>query len=576
MVLSALIYGRKSFDDPDRKTSSVADQIAAGRRYAEQNRFSVAGEYGDDGITGATMQRPALQRMLRALAEGAARIVIIEDVDRLSRDQEHLQHMAKRFRALGVALHTVAIGPVDNLVLSVKGIVAEEQRRRIAYSTRRGLIAKAARGGATGGRILGYIREIIGQGPNGIVDRLVIDPAEAVLVRRIFELYAAGHSLKQICAMLDADGFSPPRAKETGKYRPTCWNPSTLSGSIELAEGILNNEIYIGRRIFNRREWIEVPNDHRGFSRRPRLKPESEWQIQDEPELRIIDQGLWDRVKARQLAARFARDEKFKLTANPLSGAKRAKHLLSELVFCGACGSPFIATGAGRWRCKNHRGGACTNGSVTTAELEQRVLAGIRDRLLTPDLMRRFAGELQRDLEDAAAAQHSSRDRIEVDLVSTRTKIAKLVTRIEEDDDAPRALVARLKELEDAERQLSAELSTEPEPKIIRLPTNYEAVYARAVAELESHLSSEDGGTAREAIRALIEMVVVQPGDARGGKRRDMQLHGDLFRMLEFASRAGKPTARPPNAKLPRTVGSEGVVIPLVAGTGFEPVTFRL
>ncbi len=92
-----------------------------------------------------------------------------------------------------------------------------------------------------------------------------------------------------------------------------------------MGEGILNNEIYIGRRFFSRRKWVEVPNDNRGFTRVPRLNPDSKWIIRDEPDLRIIDQELWDKVKARQLEARAARDQQFGMTGNPLAGAKRAR-----------------------------------------------------------------------------------------------------------------------------------------------------------------------------------------------------------------------------------------------------------
>ena len=173
-------------------------------------------------------------------------------------------------------------------------------------------------------------------------------------------------------------------------------------------------------------------------------------------------------MKARQLEARAARDEKFKLTANPLAGAKRPKHLLSELVTCGACGDIFIATGAGRWRCRSNRTGGCTNGSVSTAELEERVLAGIRERLLTPALVERFANELQYELEVAHRASGPTRQRIEVELVDTRSRIAKLVRRIEDDDDAPRALIQRLKELQASELRLAQELASAPEEIVVR------------------------------------------------------------------------------------------------------------
>jgi hypothetical protein len=80
---------------------------------------------------------------------------------------------------------------------------------------------------------------------------------------------------------------------------------------------------------------------------------------------------------------------------------------------------------------------------------------------------------------------------------------------------------------------------------VVRLPTNYEALYRCAVADLDERLASGDGAAAREALRELIEKVVVQPGSARGSKRRPMQLHGDLYCMLDFAEGIADGEERP-------------------------------
>ena len=205
---------------------------------------------------------------------------------------------------------------------------------------------------------------------------------------------------------------------------------------MKLGEGILNNEIYIGRRIFNRRKWVEIPNDNRGFSRRPRLNPESEWVVRDEPDLRIIDQDLWDRVKARQSEARAARDVRFNLTGNPLAGAKRPAHFLSGLVRCGVCGDAFVSVG-GRWRCKAAGRQACSNNSILSEHLEQRALAGLRDRLLAPEIISRFAVHLQRELDAQQRLAHGRRDELESTLVDAKQRAAKILQRIEEDEYAP-------------------------------------------------------------------------------------------------------------------------------------------
>ena len=575
MKLRAIGYGRKSFDDPQNRTSSVDDQQLFARNYAAQHNLEFVQFFGDDGITGATMERPGLQAALAALKAGEAEILIIEDVDRLGRDQEHLSYMRKLFSVYQVTVHTVAAGRLDDLVFSFKGIIGEQQRLRIAYTTRRGLKAKAGRGGATGGKTLGYVREVTGLDTQGRqTDRLAVCPEEAELVRRIFKLYAEGRSLKAICQILNDEGTPSPRARENGKYSGGIWNPSTLSGNVEFGEGILNNQTYIGRRIFNRRRWVEIPNEMRGFSRRPRLNPESEWIVNDVPELRIIDQNMWDRVKARQVEARAALNANFKHTGNALSGAKRPQHLLSGLVRCGVCGEAYVSTG-GRWRCKNTLRKNCDNGSISSKDLEQRALAGLRDRLLEPEIVGRFAHHLQSELSAQHQASGKRQGEIEAELLEIRDKVAKILQRIEDDDDAPRTLTNRLKELEVAEEQLEQERITLSTRTVVRLPANYEAVYRTAIAELEAHLKSGDAAPSREAIRALIDRVVVHAGDSRGGKLRRLELHGDLYRMLQFSEEAADDGTQ--KRKQPQATDAEAVsVTPVVAGVGFEPTTFRL
>jgi hypothetical protein len=179
-------------------------------------------------------------------------------------------------------------------------------------------VGKAERGGFTGGRTLGYGREVTSTLPNGVVeDRIIIEPEGAELVRTIFQMYADGSSLKQICVHLDGLGVPPPRAAMNRKKSSIGWNPSTLSGNIERGEGILNNRLYIGERIFNRRRYVEEPDGKRGIKRRPRDNHRSLWRVTMMPDLRIISEDLWRAVKARQDLERTRRDQKFGITKKP-------------------------------------------------------------------------------------------------------------------------------------------------------------------------------------------------------------------------------------------------------------------
>ena len=249
---------------------------------------------------------------------------------------------------------------------------------------------------------------------------------------------------------------------------------------------------------------------------------------------------------------------------------------LSGLVRCGVCGDDFVSVG-GRRRCKAANRQACSNSSITSNHLEERALSGRRDRLLTPDIICRFAVHLQRELDAEQRAAYGRRDELEDALVETRQRAAKILRRVEEDEAAPRSLTTRLKELEVEEEQLERELAELPERTVIRLPTNYEAIYRTAIAELNQHLATREANVSRSAIRALIEGVVVHAGNCRGGKHRRLELHGDMFQMVALTEAAVGGSVKVQNARKAQFHGTGPLSgTPLVAGAGFEPATFRL
>ena len=125
-------------------------------------------------------------------------------------------------------------------------------------------------------------------------------------------------------------------------------------------------------------------------------------------------------------------------------------------------------------------------------------------------------------------------------------------------------------------KRLCHELEAVPAAEVIQLPANYAKIYEQAVGDLQRHLSGDDAVRARETIRAVIEKVIVRPTQGRQ-ERLDLELHGDLFRMIEFAEAASATASKSKtiNGNGPQLVAG-GRMIPLVAGAGFEPATFRL
>ena len=109
------------------------------------------------------------------------------------------------------------------------------------------------------------------------------------MIRRIFADYAGAKSPKRIAMDLNREGIKAPGGGD--------WGFSTINGNAKRGNGILNNEMYVGRPVWNRQRFIKDPDTGK---RVPRMNPQSEWIVQDVPELRVIDQDLWDQAKARQ------------------------------------------------------------------------------------------------------------------------------------------------------------------------------------------------------------------------------------------------------------------------------------
>jgi hypothetical protein len=113
------------------------------------------------------------------------------------------------------------------------------------------------------------------------------------------------------------------------------WRDTAIRGHVDRGTGILNNEAYRGRLIFNRRKFRKNPKTEK---REARMNGESSWVIVDVPELRIIDDALWDRVKQRQIAVR---DNYEATTTNKLNRTHRPSYLLSGILRCAHCGGPL-------------------------------------------------------------------------------------------------------------------------------------------------------------------------------------------------------------------------------------------
>ena len=190
----------------------------------------------------------------------------------------------------------------------------------LAAKTHRGLRGRVEKGRSGGGLCYGYdvvtTFDAVGEPVRGA---RTINEAEANVVRRVFRDFASGVSPRTIARRLNAESIPCPSGK--------LWTDSTIRGQVKRGTGLINNELYIGRLVWNRLRYVENPETGKRVSR---INPREEWIVAEVPELRIIDDELWQAVKQRQeeLTAKCATviEATRSARANRLNGTHRPQH----------------------------------------------------------------------------------------------------------------------------------------------------------------------------------------------------------------------------------------------------------
>ncbi len=545
----AVIYARYSSDQ--QRAASIDDQIRLCRERIAQEGWTLGEIFSDAAISGASGRRPGYQAMLQGGRNAAFDVIVAEALDRLSRDQEDVAGLFKRLRFAGVRLVTLTEGEISELHVGLSGTMNALFLRDLANKTRRGLRGRVEAGRSGGGNAFGYavVREL---GPDGEVvhgARRIVE-AEAAVVRRIMENYAAGLSPKTIALALNGEKVAGPRGGS--------WSPSTINGNRGRGTGILNNELYVGRLVWNRLSYVKDPETGR---RRSRANDAKNLAVAEVPHLRIVSDALWARVRERQ--ARL--DEKAKASGGAPRAKRRPRHIFSGLMRCGVCGSGFSKISAAHFGCSGARNKGetvCTNRATIRCDaLEAVVLDGLRTRLMDPATYKAFADafvvEWNRQVAEDAAKGAGHRD--ELDRVSRQ--IERIVDAIADGDTLLAVVRDRLIALEERKKELTR-LVADPVASPPRLHPNLAEVYRQEVASLTDALANEGGAEAREIVRGLVEQVTVHPACRGDGLR--VEVHGALSAMLALGGGGGA---------VPALLAEQ---MKLVAGAGFEPAAFRL
>jgi site-specific DNA recombinase len=297
-VTAAAIYARVS-SARQAKDQTIGSQLSALREHAERSRLDVPEEwvFADEGHSGATLVRPALEALRDLAAQGCLDVVLVYSPDRLARKFAYQALLIEELARCGVRVEFVkgprGDSPEDQLLIQFQGMFAEYEKAQLMERYRRGKAWRAKSGSVNvlGGAPFGYryVRKTPEAGA-----RYEVVPHEAVLVAEMFRRYADdGAAIADLRRWLTAGGV----ATRTGKER---WDRSVIWG-------MLRNPAYAGTAVFGKTQVVYEPA---GLNRTARLagrtvprqvrtqdRPREEWTGIPVPAL--VDEETFDRVQQR-------------------------------------------------------------------------------------------------------------------------------------------------------------------------------------------------------------------------------------------------------------------------------------
>jgi DNA invertase Pin-like site-specific DNA recombinase len=484
-----------------------------------------SGRYSDAERSGTTtMGREGLFRMLAACERGEVDVVLVEDIDRASRNAADMHRIASDLEEMGVALCTVEGGQVTDIELAFKAVQNQQFIKQNAAKTKRGQENLVASGRMSGSVAYG-LRKILkfdakGESINGLREK---DPDTASVVERIHRDFDAGLSTFAICKALNAEGIPSPKGK--------LWTPGALLGNRNGGIGILRNPVYIG--VF---EFRKTQRRRRKGQIKMRFTAKAERIVTHHPDLAIIDKDLWDRNQAR-LADNFDR---------PFRSKKKNRFAFTGKMFCGSCGEPCIVSD-GKFVCTGRsQKGVCTNSRrAPRVAVEQTILARIKDHLLSEELLGPCL-EAYRDEAGRALAEHAARTQGDTSrLAEIDKRIANLMTQLgaaTEASFASQMMLAEVDKLGQEKARLEHQISQAPRPLGPTMDTDAVVDRIRATLDdLQAALERDDREAVRatELVRGLVDRVVLTPtsgsaADGRGAGDMTVTVEGPLAALIDL------------------------------------------
>lgn len=423
------IYAKYS---SERQTEqSIEGQLRVCHEFAEAENILIVEEYVDRAISGTTDHRPQFQRMIKESKRLDIDYIIVYKLDRFARNRYDSAIYKARLKQNGIRL----LSAMEKITDSPEGIIMEGlleamneyYSAELSQKIKRGMRENVIKGKTTGGNIaLGY--------RIGVDKRLEINPEQAVIVQKIFEMYSQGHTYANIINELNSLGYKTSRGN--------AFNKNSISR-------ILSNERYIGRYTIDGIDEVsECP--------------------------RIISDELFDQVRKR-----LGESQKKRRHRNNHS------YLLSGVLHCGECGERMTGTSGKSKTGKHYYYYYCHNkhyGRINADSLESTIISAI-DEYLQKDKIKPIAkiafDEYKRQMLD-----NSESDAVRKELKSVERKLKNAVNAIlsgitsetikntiEELESQKKALLSKLEELNQLSPLFTLEMFESALKSLTDMPT---------------------------------------------------------------------------------------------------------
>ena len=351
IAMNIAAYCRVSTDKSDQ-LNSLETQKEFFLEYTKRTGDNLIKLYADEGISGTKIKnRKEFQRMLADAEKGLFDMVVVKDISRFARNTVDLLQSVRKLKSLGIETQflTANMTSMGNseFVLTIFGALAQEESANTSKRIKFGKKMNAEKGRVPN-IVFGYDKTI------GDYFKLSINENEAKAIRQIFQWYIEeGYGGSKIANMLNERGIKTKRGNN--------WSQNAVCR-------ILTNEIYTGKIINGKEEIADFLTGQR------KEKDESEWLVTIRPELRIIEEEVFD--KAQDILK--GRHDSFKITHERQSN----KYLFSTLIKCKECGWSFRRTVRQykntyvRWVCSGHNGkGADSCPNAVTVDEEELIQA---------------------------------------------------------------------------------------------------------------------------------------------------------------------------------------------------------